>query len=330
MNRSLLRALGLAALLALAACGDDSATDDGAAEPADDIADALLSEPPAIGAADAAAIMEEWAAPLRDAGYRIDFEAGGALLTALTIASPDGGAVWSSASARVVEADAGALVLAPEGPQQLTLNIGDRSLSAAFEAAALRVAAGSGELRFAFADVTNDHGTIGTFDVTARPSPESATLFELAAGDYIIAPDRAGPLGPEIESMTATLDGTTAANGDIVVSSLALHWGLLELEATGTIALDDSGAVSGRFDAAITDILAVLDAIRASVALDRGAMAEIYAAILEEMGAAPEVGAREFQISVDAGAVTLLGEERGIPDLELGVLAPFLAGRSTP
>jgi hypothetical protein len=122
-----------------------------------------------------------------------------------------------------------------------------------------------------------------------------------------------------------TVFGTTPTG--ITVTSLTIDWGLLQLTGAGELAFDDAGALSGRLDVMVLDVLSVLDAIRASVVLDRNAVAEIYAALLQEMTLAAEAGAPlPLEVMIDGGAITLLGATRGLPDLELGVVAPILVG----
>ena len=97
---------------------------------------------------------------------------------------------------------------------------------------------------------------------------------------------------------------------------MGIRWGLLDLEGTGTLEIDENGAWSGLIDAQIWDVLTVLDAFRAYETLDRDALADVYAAFIEEIpmteGGIPVV------LELDSGTVTLLGEARGLLDLSLG------------
>ena len=341
MNRSLVLLAGLVALASLAACSNDSP-----AETNDDAPAAAEAEPEAVPPAGdpapgLAAIVEEWAEPLTEAGYTVSFTGGadGLPLSDMTIAGPDGLA-WSAGTISAVDSDGDELLLTPGGLQELVLDFGEDQLVFILETGVLRVGVrnenGDAVLVFEFTDVTTDAGSIATLQVTSVSAANGTAAFQLALDDYVLVTGTGGPFGSRIASIQATLDGMTTAaaepgaTGAVMVSSLALEWGLLQLTGGGVLSVDSAGAVSGRLDAMIVDVLAALDAVRASVPLDRGAMAETYAAILQEMGATPEGEALPFDITISSGAVTLVGEMRELPDFVLGAFSPLLAGQAAP
>jgi hypothetical protein len=322
--------------LLLAACGNGG--DDGEAD-GPEVPAAAADDAPAIAAAmdepadadavggDAAAAIEAWAEPLRLLGYLITHDAaepGAPTVANLTIAGPDLLAVnWAVAGAGRVEVEGDTLSLNPDGENRLLLG----ALDMTFEADSVRITrtanGDGGSLAFVFSGVTGASGSIETLTAAASPG-EGGAEYQLGIEQYLLAAGRGGPLGPTV----AAFDGVFGATATgLAVTSLTIEWGLLQLTGAGELALDEAGALAGRLDVTIADVLSVLDAIRASVALDRDALAEFYAALLQEMTQAPDVEAPlPFEVLIDGGAVTLIGESRGLPDLELGVFLPILAG----
>ncbi len=317
----------------LAACGggdddDGSEVPPAAADDAPAIA-AAMDEPPEAGAGggDAAAAIEAWAEPLRAIGYTITYDAadpGTPTIANLAIAGPDLLAIdWTVAATGNVEADGDTVSLRPDGEHRLRLG----AVDLVFEADSVRITRpenGDGEpLAFVFSGVTGASGAIETLAVRAS-SGEGGAEYEFGIDQYLLGPGEGGPLGSTVAAFDAVFAATPSG---MAVTSLTMEWGLLQLTGAGDLAIDEAGALSGRLDVMIVDVLSVLDAIRASVVLDRDALAETYAAILQEMMLATDAGAPlPFQIMIDGGAVTLLGASRGLPDLELGTFAPILAG----
>jgi hypothetical protein len=317
----------------LAACGggddgdaDDSEVPAAAADDAPAIAAAMDEAPEADGGGgDAVAAVEAWAEPLRVLGYTITYDPGAPAVANLAIAGPDLLAIdWTVAGAGNAEADGDAVSFRTDGEHRLRLG----AFALTFEADSVRItrsANGDGgeTLAFVFSGVTGASGSIETLAVQAS-SGEGGAEYQLGIDRYLLAPGQGGPLGSTIAAFDAAF---VAAPAGIAVTSLTMEWGLLQLTGAGDLAVGEAGGLSGRLDVMIVDVLAVLDAIRASVALDRDALAETYAAILQEMMQATDANAGlPFEVMIDGRLVTLLGESRGLPDLELGAFAPILAG----
>jgi hypothetical protein len=336
-----LHLVGLAAAIMvsvlLAACGDggDDSEADGAEAPAAaaDDAPAIAAapdEPPEAdaGGGDAVAAIEAWAEPLRALGYAITYDAaepGAAMVANLAIAGPELLSIdWTVAGASRIEAEGDTVTLRPDGEHSLRLG----AVGLVFEAESVRVtraATGDGgeSLAFVFSGVTGASGAMESLTAAASLGEDGAE-YAFGIDHYLLAEGRAGPLGSTVAAFDTVFG---AAPTGITVTSLTIDWGLLQLTGAGELAFDDAGALSGRLDVMVLDVLSVLDAIRASVVLDRNAVAEIYAALLQEMTLAAEAGAPlPLEVMIDGGAITLLGATRGLPDLELGVVAPILVG----
>jgi hypothetical protein len=232
-----------------------------------------------------------------------------------------------------VQVDGDTLLLVPTEQGSLTLQLGAEALAFAFDAGSVAVSYSvSGDagaaLNFAFTDVVTAAGTIDSLTVVSRSATSAGATYDVGIDGYNLShPETGGALGPEIAALYAVLQQSTdGAPGEFMVSDLSVEWGTLRMTGAGTLARAESGAWSGRLDVEIFDPLAWLDAIRATQPLDLDAMAETYAAIIEEMGDAADPETLPFSLRINDGAVTLRGEPRGIPDLELGIIAPLLAG----
>ena len=107
----------------------------------------------------------------------------------------------------------------------------------------------------------------------------------LDARGLTLAPGGGAPLGREVTALgaTATLTGAlpgaptraalaawSEAGGTIEVESLTLVWGALEIDASGTLALDDGLRPQAAFNAAIIGYGPVLDAFAAAGAMGEG------------------------------------------------------------
>jgi hypothetical protein len=322
------RIIALALLsLGLASCGgsDDTPAEGGNGAP-DAVGDAPLLEE---GGGDAVAAIEAWAEPLRAAGFTVTYDDaadGATTLTNLVIAGPEALPVGlTTASASRLSGEGGTLTFVPDGEQQLTMTLEGEAIDRTFQSASVELtrseSGDAGEsLSFEFAAAVLDGGAAETMSVAAMLADGVAT-YQIALVNFTIAGD--SPFGSSATSIGALL---MAADAAIAVSDIAVDWGPLQMTGAGEMQLDETGRLSGRFDMFIGDVLVMLDSIRAWSDLDREAMSAVYAAILLEMSREPDAEMLPFAVTVDGATMTLLGESRGAPDLELGAVIPFLSG----
>lgn len=317
--------------------------------------------------AEALARFEAWAEPLRAAGLTVTEETAATdgtaiVLTGLAIAGPPDALAWQllMPAARIEPGANAGTTLRPTGPAVLDLTVGDVTTRQTIEASALRidvernsdnratslvllardvVIAGddlpitieSAELRFALAEA-------GAELVPAR---STATL---AVSDLVLPGLANGPLGSRISSLAAdltldqgfqgwgiagALDAWRLAGTVISISNLQLEWGALDLAGTGLLTVDGQGRPAGRLEVAVADPLMVLDAFHVVRRFDRDLLADVYAALLEEIGRDPTAPRLAFTVDIADGNLVVLGADRSIPDVALGTVTP-LFGLSGP
>ena len=321
------RIVALALLsLGLASCGGDDAPADGG----DGAPDAVGDAPPLQeGGGDAVAAIEAWAEPLRAAGFTVTYDDaadGATTLTNLVIAGPEALPVsLTTASASRLSGEGGTLSFVPDGDQQLSLPLGDEAIERTFQSASVEVTRSEGgdageSLNFEFANAVLDGGTAETMSVGTMPGDGGAT-YQIALENFTIVGD--SPFGSSVASIGALL---MAADQAIAVSDIAVDWGPLQMTGAGEMELEAAGTTIGRFEMSIAGVLVMLDAVRAWSDLDRDAMSEVYAAILLEMSKDPDVEMLPFTVTIDGAMMTLVGESRGVRDLQLGTVIPFLSG----
>ena len=352
-----------AALFLINGGGDDAEAPVAADEaPAAEIAPAQQAR--AVDTANAAARFEEWAEPLRAvgltvAGDRVVADGGGLTISGLDIAGPPDGLDWrwSAPSVRMAEAGDGGFTLEPEGAQSLSFIVNGAVVTALINSETLRIDVTKGvdgairTFNVVFVGLTMEAD--GGRPITAA-SGELRMTFAVTGGvadtepislrldDLVLPGQSGGPLGATIRSINAALAfersladmapgaalaaWLTGADG-LILRNLVIEWGLLQLTGNGAIGIDEMGRPAGLFEVEIVEVLNVLDAFHAVLRFDRDLLADIYAAILEEMGANPDAPRLPFTIVIGDGRIILRGGARGIGDLVLGTVSPlFRAG----
>jgi hypothetical protein len=167
------------------------------------------------------------------------------------------------------------------------------------------------------------------------PARSTATI---AVTGLVLPGQAGGPLGTTINALTAeltfdrgfggwaiatALDAWRLPEPGLTISSLQFVWGVLDLAGNGTLTLDAEGRPTGTFAVEIADPLMVLDAFHAVRRFDRDLLADVYAALLEELGRNPTATRLPFTISIAGGNIVLVGADRGIPDIVLGEVGPL-------
>ena len=316
--RRLTAGIAVISALLLAACGGDD-SDDGATQAPVDVTQA--DGPGAVGGDNTGAVaaFEEWAETLRALGHPISFQSGRdatAQLSELAFGGLDD-VEWTAASASIVGVENGTAELRPDGNQELSLQLGARiGIGIAAETVRVRVndeSPDNTQLVFEFVDVTVGSSTMESIVISVAEAGVT-----IALNNTVLANGMGGPLGDTIASLDVLVTETSmvGASARLTAASMGIRWGLLDLEGTGTLEIDEGGAWSGLIDAKIPDVLAVIDAFRAYETLDRDALADFYAAVIEEL---PTIeGGIPVVLELDSGTVTLLGETRGLRNLSLG------------
>jgi len=322
--------MALIAALLLAGCGGDDSGDDANRATGDVLTQ--TDDPGAAGGDDAGAVtaFEEWAGMLRALGHAISFQNGGdaeGQISELALGGLEG-VDWRAASASIVNVENGLVELRPDGDQEISIQIGERiSIPITAEIVRVRVNDDSPEsthLEFEFVGVAVGSSLMESMAVSGGAE------VTIALRNTLLADGQGGVLGDTIASFDllvteTSVDGATVR---LTAASMGIRWGLLDLEGTGTLEIDANGAWSGLVDAQIFDVLTVLDAFRAFESLDREAMADVYAAFIEEMPTTE--GGIPVVLELDSGKVTLLGGARGLLDLSLGTSIRLLDAATPP
>ena len=344
MNRTLLIAIGVAVVVVAGAVvfvlgsgSDDTESDvndavavdiDGAA--ADDEApDAVID-----GEGGDIVALDDWVTTLAGSGVAMTYgstsgEGGSILVSDLLVADAGGTAQWSVAEAAIRESD-GMLVVEPTGGQTLSFQIGDGSYLIAMTAVAstISLAEDGGAMTVIMEDISSaetgeDAWSAGSLRLLFPGGDDGSVGVVLR--DLTLPVSAPRPYGAIVSSLGLTLAAAATADesGGPALTGLSLDWGGLVMEADGNVTLQD-GAFTGRFDAAIHDILTALDVYHAYDRFDRDVLAGAYAALLANVAANPE-GPYPFEMTVEGETVTLQGEARNMPDLSLEGVFPLMS-----
>jgi hypothetical protein len=328
--RRLTGGMALIAALLLAGCGGDDSGDDANRTTGDVLTQ--TDDPGDAGGDDVGAVaaFEDWAETLRAMGHSISFQNGGdaqGQISELVLGGLDG-VEWAAASASIINVENGLAELRPDGDQEISIQIGERiSIPITAEIVRVRVNDDSPEsthLEFEFVGVAVGSSLVESMAVSG------GTGVTIALRNTRLDDGLGGPLGDTISSFDVLVTETSMAgtSARLTAASMNIRWGLLDLEGTGTLEIDPNGAWSGLVDARIFDVLSVLDAFRAYESLDREALADVYAAFIEEMPTTE--GGIPVVLELDLGTVTLLGGARGLLDLSLGTSIRLLDATTPP
>lgn len=330
-----LRALAITAALALtlAACGGGDDDGDGDAPAAGDAAAGDNAGAPDADQAGSGANLQDfeaWAAPLRDARTASIGAEGDGDLANVTIASPgEAGLVWRADTARIVNTSADGIVLAPDGQ---AIQIGAGGYALAIDAGRVEISSAEGSeetpasvvLEASDVVVNPDAGeaasTIADLEVAMHAADEAGAVGRLTARGMTLGGDSARPFGNVVDELTLAFAPAADGTG-LTISAVRVRWGSLDLEGTGALAVDPSGAVSGELVAEVFDILTPLDTYHAYSRFDREVYGAVFAALLEEVGADPD-NLQTVTIEIADGVATIPGDARGVPDLQLTDVVP--------
>lgn len=344
MNRTLLIAIGVAVVVVAGAVvfvlgsgGDDTGSEvndavavdiDGAAGD-DDAPDAVIDDEDGD-----IVVLDDWVTTLAGSGIAMTYDStsgdgGRTLVSDLLVVDAGGTAQWSVAEAAIRESD-GMLVVEPTGDQTLSFQIGDGSYIISMTAVASTISlADDGEAVTIVMDGISSMQS-GDDAWTARslrllfPGGDDGSIG-VVLQDLTLPVSAPRPYGATVSSLGLTFAAAATADesGGPALIGLSLDWGGLVMEADGNVTLQD-GAFTGRFDAAIHDILTALDVYHAYDRFDRDVLAGAYAALLADLAANPE-GPYTFAMTVAGETVTLEGQERNMPDLALEGIFPLVS-----
>lgn len=158
-------------------------------------------------------------------------------------------------------------------------------------------------------------------DVTIRfAGGTGQTPASLALRGLMLPAGLDTPFGDEISAMTVEFTG--GPNEPATISGLAVRWGVFDVEATGALAVDAATGLSGMMDAAVYDVLTMLDAYHVHDPFDREQMADVYAALLLDLDPDRDQPLA-LRALVDRGEIRILGAQRAAPDLVLEGVAPI-------
>ena len=311
--------------------------------------------------ADALARFNAWADPLRAAGLIITEETAttdgtATIVAGLSITGPADPIAWQlrMSAARIEPGTNGRTTLRPTAEATLDITADGVTTHRTITTSAMRIDIDRDATGRATALV------IRARELTAAGGDAPLTLADgelrlaLAAGgeliparstatvtvtDLVLPGQAGGPLGTTIAALTAeitfersfagwaiatALEGWRLPEAGLTIANLQLEWGALDLIGNGFLTLDSEGRPAGEFQVEIADPLMVLDAFHAFRRFDREVFADVYAALLEELGRDPAATRLPFTISIAEGNIILVGADRGIPDIVLGTVGPLV------
>ena len=185
----------------------------------------------------------------------------------LTVSTADG-----TTKRYVITSDNGRASLVSQRPAGARFAFAVNKLDILASASGQHMAAG--EMQFYLRDLPpKPAGKKG--DNSADPSLPATAQVDFMAKDVTLPTGRGGGLGDRITALqaeavvngqvpglaAAQLKGWVAAGGTMDVTGFKANWGNLDLEAAGTLTLDDSNRPLGAFEARFKGIQGVLDAL---------------------------------------------------------------------
>jgi hypothetical protein len=225
---------------------------------------------------------------------------------------------------RTVNAGAMRIDVERDGSGRATsLVVRARELAIAGEGEPLTIA--DGELRLALAPgeglvPARSTATINVTDLVLPGQAGSALGTAIAA----LAADLTFERSFQGWALAAALEGWRLPEAGLTISNLQLEWGTLNLTGNGFLTFDAEGRPAGVFQVEVVDPLMVLDAFHVVLRFDRNLLAEVYAALLDEMGRNATATTMPFTVEIAAGDIILRGADRGLPDIVLGTVSPLL------
>lgn len=321
-------------------------------------------QPLAPGGIDAEALARfgAWAEPLRAAGLTVTQETAAAdgtatALTGLSITGPPDAIAWQlvMSSARIEPGTDARVTLRPTGPSALEYTVGGVTARRTIDASALRIdverdsAGGARSLVVRTRDLTIEGGNapitladgelrLALAEATGELVPVRSTAT-VTVRDLVLPGQAGGPLGTTISTLAAdlvfdrglggwgvaaALEGWQLPGTGLSMANIQMEWGALDLTGTGTLTLDSEGRPAGRLLVEVADPLMVLDAFHVVLRFDRDLLADVYAALLQEIGLDPAAARLSFTVEIADGTIMLVGADRGIPDIALGTVLPLL------
>jgi hypothetical protein len=320
--------------------------------------------PAAPGGIDAEALARfgAWAEPLRAAGLTVTQETAAAdgtatALTGLSITGPPDAIAWQlvMSSARIEPGTDARVTLRPTGPSALEYTVGGVTARRTIDASALRIdverdsAGGARSVVVRARDLTIEGGNapitladgelrLALAEATGELVPVRSTAT-VTVRDLVLPGQAGGPLGTTISTLAAdlvfdrglggwgvaaALEGWQLPGTGLSLANIQMDWGALDLTGTGTLTLDSEGRPAGRLLVEVADPLMVLDAFHVVLRFDRDLLADVYAALLQEIGLDPATARLSFTVAIADGTIVLVGADRGMPDIVLGTVLPLL------
>lgn len=315
---------------------------------------------PAATDADALARFNAWADPLRAAGLAVAGETAttdgtATVVAGLSIAGPPDAIAWQlvMSSARI-EPDAEArTTLRPTGEATLDVTVAGVTTHRTITTSGMRIdterdatgratslvvrardlTAAGGDAPLTFAD-----GELRLALAAGEELVPARSTATIAVTGLVLPGQAGGPLGTTINALTAeitfdrgfggwaiatALDAWRLPEPGLTISNVQFVWGALDLAGNGHLTLDAEGRPTGTFEVEVADPLMVLDAFHAVLRFDRDLLADVYAALLEELGRDPAATRLPFTVAIAEGNIILVGADRGIPDVVLGTVGPL-------
>ncbi len=310
---------------------------------------------------------DAYAATIRGGGYEVSYDAaaatddGSIALENASIAAPADAAAWKLTAPRLVIAggETGQMTLQASGDQTLQYRLAGADHTATLKSDTTRLVLqrdDSGRVTSAVADIVGL--TLAEGDAAPITAKQLRLQLTRAAGDAAVPSGStllvdveaakvpvwsAGPLGDTIPTFSAemtidkdlpTLNLASAlaawngAGGSLDVTKLAVQWGLLSAEATGTLTLDPQGRPAGTLQARVTDFFPVIDAFHVVQHYAADVLADWYATLVDEAGGADpeEANVGDFVVGIADGTMIVTHPGTDLEGLTLGTV-PSVTGQ---
>lgn len=301
----------------------------------------------------AEAEFEVWAAPLRSVGLEVTAQSvvardGQLVATGLAVNEPASAEGWRwTTTTAILRNASGISSFETSGVQTLALGDVELTLGGTISVTMERGADGAvTALSIEGTSLTLAQGEAPATQVgrlILRLAPDAAasgTTGEFRATDVVLPAGERTALGPEVEVIAAEfgfdrsgspsswidIRGALSGTGGLRLGSIEIRWGVVDATGEGTLALGPDGQLAGTMSLAVPEPLTVLDAFHATEPFDRASLAQVYAVLLDELGPDP-AAALPFTVDLDGPRLLLRGASRGVEDLVLGGIPPFLAPR---
>lgn len=306
--------------------------------------------------------FREWAEAMRAAGYEvaaggISGSRAGTVLEDLTVAKPSEGWRWTGPEVVVSGSlGGGGMTLRVSGTQVLTYRAAGEEHTAQFGARSFQVTLERGESGNAVGAIGADASGLvlrppggGDALVAARVQARvtlgagellvpDGTTVSVQIDEIVLPGYERSAFGNRVQHFSAALKlqrgfsgfdpeaeipaWQGAPNSMAFLTGARLEWGLLNLQAEGTLRLDDQYRPLGTLDARVYDIIPAVQAMAAAGQLDIGAARDFAVELLEGLeNRDPQT--HEFALRFRDGDIVLREDEFGLPLVPLGAVGPL-------